>query len=97
MENSSCSAGPQFKSTLNGKPASVKAELGPQSDQVILVVLDLTGDLSRIDGAKQALKGGRIYWAWMGTLALIALIGVFAAHRANEFNLHGALVSSGPR
>ena len=71
VENSSCSAGPQFKSTLNGKPAPVKAELGPQSDQVILVVLDLTGDLSRIDGAKQAVVDNISKLpsnAWVGVL-----------------------------
>jgi hypothetical protein len=30
----------------------VTAQLGPGSDQVILIVLDLTGDLSLIDAAK---------------------------------------------
>jgi len=33
----------------------VTAQLGPNSDEVILIVLDLTGDLSLIDAAKQAL------------------------------------------
>lgn len=54
IEKSHCSGGPKFKSTLNGKPAVVRAELGPKSDQVILIVFDLTGSLSRIEEAKQA-------------------------------------------
>ena len=33
----------------------VTAQLGPNSDQVIVIVLDLTGDLSLIGAAKQAL------------------------------------------
>ena len=54
IEKSSCSGVPEFKPTLNGKPAPVRAKLGPASDQVILIVFDLTGDLSRIEDAKQA-------------------------------------------
>lgn len=41
--------------TLNGKPAPVLRVLGPSSDLVILLVLDVTGDISLIDAAKQAL------------------------------------------
>lgn len=54
IEKSHCAGGPRFKPTLNGKPVVVRAELGPKSDQVILVVFDLTGSLSRIEDAKQA-------------------------------------------
>lgn len=50
-----CADTPAFDPTLNGKPARVEKELAPSSDQVILLVFDLTGDLSRIDDAKQAL------------------------------------------
>ena len=41
--------------TLNGKPAPVLRVLGPSSDVMILLVLDLTGDISLADVAKQAL------------------------------------------
>lgn len=54
IDKSSCSGAPSFKSTLNGKPAKVRARLGPGSDQIILIVFDLTGSLSRIEAAKQA-------------------------------------------
>jgi von Willebrand factor type A domain len=54
IQKSNCSDAPRFKPTLNGKPASVRTELGPSSDQVILVVFDLTGDLSSIEDAEQA-------------------------------------------
>jgi len=54
IENSHCATAPKFKSTLNGKPAPVSAVLSPASDQIILIVLDLTGDLSRVEAAKQA-------------------------------------------
>lgn len=46
---------PKFEATLNGTPASVSAQLGPSSDQVILIVLDVTGDPSFVDPARQAL------------------------------------------
>jgi hypothetical protein len=40
---------------LNGKPTHVTGMLSPSSDLVILLVLDLTGDITLIDKAKQAL------------------------------------------
>jgi hypothetical protein len=55
IETNNCSLAPKFEAELNGKPVPVTAQLGPSSDQVILVVLDLTGDLSLIEAAKQAL------------------------------------------
>jgi len=55
IETSSCTLAPKFEAALNGKPVPVTAQLGPGSDQVILVVLDLTGDLALIDAAKQSL------------------------------------------
>ncbi|HEV2492830.1 MAG TPA: hypothetical protein VG204_07120 [Terriglobia bacterium] len=55
IEENNCVPAPRFEATLNGKPAPVTAQLGPTSDQMILVVLDLTGDLPLIDAAKQAL------------------------------------------
>jgi len=73
IEKSHCSDAPRFKSTLNGNPAPVRGELGPASDQVILVVFDLTGDLSRIEDAKQAVI------ADISTLPPNAWVGVLRA------------------
>ena len=55
IETNDCALPPKFEATFNGRSVPVTAQLGPGSDQVILVVLDLTGDLSLIDAAKQAL------------------------------------------
>lgn len=55
VEENKCSPSPKFEATLDGKAAPITAQLGPTSDQIILVVLDLTSDLSLIDAAKQAL------------------------------------------
>ena len=55
VETNHCAVPPKFEAALNGRPLPVTARLGPGSDQVILVVLDLTGDLTLIDAAKQAL------------------------------------------
>ena len=54
VEGKSCAPAPKFEATLNGKAAPVTAQLGPSSDQIILLVLDLTSDLSLSDAAKQA-------------------------------------------
>lgn len=55
IDQGKCAETPTFGPTLNGHPATVEKALAPTSDQVILVVLDLTGDLSRIDDAKRAM------------------------------------------
>lgn len=55
VDKGECTSAPTFDPTLNGKPAKVSKELSPRSDQVILLVFDLTGDISRIDEAKQAI------------------------------------------
>ncbi|MFN0100484.1 MAG: hypothetical protein ACKV2U_00175 [Bryobacteraceae bacterium] len=44
-----------FKATLDGNPARVLRVRGPKDDLVLLVVLDLTGDLTLIDSARRAL------------------------------------------
>lgn len=44
-----------FKAKLDGNPAKVLRVRGPKDDLVLLVVLDLTGDLTLIDTARQAL------------------------------------------
>lgn len=55
IEQTHCSSALKFKPTLDGRPAHVSTKMGPGSDQIILVVLDLTGNLSRIDAAEKAL------------------------------------------
>lgn len=61
----------EFAITLNGKPEPVLNILNPDSDLVILLVLDLTGDISLIDAAKQALAAQVMSLpenAWVGLL-----------------------------
>lgn len=55
IEEGSCGAAPKFEALFNGKPAPVLSPEGPGSDQVILLVLDFTSDVSLVDAAKQAL------------------------------------------
>lgn len=50
-----CGATPKFQATINGKAAPVIKALGPSSDQMILLVSDLTSNLSLIESAKQVL------------------------------------------
>jgi hypothetical protein len=57
IDKGDCTKPPKFEPTLNGKPVPVSGQMSPASDQVILVVFDLTGDLSRIEDAKQAVTG----------------------------------------
>jgi hypothetical protein len=54
VEGNNCAVPPKFEATLNGKPVPVTSQLGPGSDQIILVVIDLTGDLALIEAAQQA-------------------------------------------
>ncbi|HLY59652.1 MAG TPA: hypothetical protein VKV95_02685 [Terriglobia bacterium] len=55
IETNNCAPAPQFDASVNGKPVPVTAQLGPASDQVILIVLDLTSDPMLVEAAKQAL------------------------------------------
>lgn len=50
-----CGAAHKFQATVNGKRAPVINALGPSSDEIILVVSDLTSNLSLIEPAKLAL------------------------------------------
>ena len=50
-----CLTEQNLKVTLNGKPTAISRILDPSSDLVILLVLDVTGDISFIDPAKRAL------------------------------------------
>lgn len=52
-----CGRTPKFEAAINGKRTRVIKALGPSSDQMILLVSDLTGNLSVIESAKQALIG----------------------------------------
>jgi len=55
IEEGNCGPAPKFAATFNGKLAPVISQLGQGSDQVLLLVLDVTGDASLVDAAKQAL------------------------------------------
>jgi len=54
IDNENCGPTPGFQATFNGKPAQVIAPQGPGSDQIVLLVMDLTGDISLVDTAKQS-------------------------------------------
>jgi hypothetical protein len=54
IDEGKCGPTPGFAATFNGKPSPVLTPLGPGSDQIVLLVLDLTGDVSLVDAAKQA-------------------------------------------
>jgi hypothetical protein len=55
IEEGDCGPAPKFEATFNGKPAPVVSQLGPGSDQIVLIVLDFNGEVSLVDAAKQAL------------------------------------------
>ncbi|HTS68964.1 MAG TPA: hypothetical protein VMO17_08260 [Terriglobia bacterium] len=54
IEQGNCGSSPKFDATFNGKPAPVDSQLGPGSDQIILLIADFTGELALVDAAKQA-------------------------------------------
>lgn len=71
IESESAVMKPEFEATLNGKPADISSQLGPSSDQVILIVMDVTGDPSLVDTARQALTAAVSKLppnAWVGLL-----------------------------
>lgn len=55
IEGEGGGAGARFEAALNGRPAAITSQLGPKSDQIMLLVLDVTGDASLVDPARQAL------------------------------------------
>jgi hypothetical protein len=54
VEEDHCGPAPKFEATFNGKPAPVTSQLGPGSDQIMLIVLDFNGEVSLVEAAKQA-------------------------------------------
>jgi len=56
VEEGSCGPAPKFEATFNSKPAPVISPLGPGTDQVVLLVLDFTSDVSLVDAAKQSIS-----------------------------------------
>jgi hypothetical protein len=58
VESDLSAASPAFDATVNGKPVGIRSALGPSSDQIILIVMDVTGDPSLVDPARQALVTG---------------------------------------
>ncbi len=55
IESEQAGAATGFAATVNGKPAPVRSKLGPGSGQIILIAMDVTGDPSLIDPARDAL------------------------------------------
>jgi len=71
IEEGHCGPSPKFEATFNGKPAPVTSQLGPGSDQVVLLVLDFTSEASLVEAAKQALTAEISHLppnAWVGLL-----------------------------
>jgi hypothetical protein len=71
IEEGHCGPSPKFEATFNGKPAPVTSQLGPGSDQVVLLVLDFTSEAALVDAAKQALTAEISHLpsnAWVGLL-----------------------------
>jgi len=90
VEGGDCDAVPQFLATMNNKPATVVAQLDPASNQMILVVFDLTGDLSLIDAAKLAVNSEIAKLpknAWVGLLRAQDGLHVLADPSADRKNV----------
>lgn len=89
-----------IQASIDGRRAEIHRVLGPQDDLLILLVLDLTGDLTLVDGARQA-AGAAIDAlppnAWVGVLR--AQDGLRVLHdpgpdrAATAAAIHGAQVS----
>ncbi len=101
IEKGDCASSPKFEPTLDSKPATVEKLLDPKSDQIILVVFDLTGALSRIEAAKQALIDNISKLpptTWVGLLQSQDGLHVLAdpsPHRRKEIEAIRSLTSSG--
>jgi len=96
VEANDCSKPPKFEAALNGKVVHVTAQLGPSSDEVILVVLDLTGDLTLVEAAKKALIAEVSKLApnaWVGLLRTQDGLHVLADPGANRQPLTDAVRS----
>ena len=96
VEGNDCEPAAKFEATLNGKPVPVTEQLGPASDEIILVIFDLTGDLSLIDAAKQAVTeqiSKLPQNAWVGLLRDQDGLHVLADPGANRQPLLDAIKS----
>jgi len=90
IEGGDCAIAPQFQATLNNKPAPVVTQMDPASDQLILVVFDLTGDLALIDAAELAITAEIAKLpknAWVGLLRAQDGLHVMADPSANRESL----------
>jgi len=71
IETENAGAASQFEATLNGKPVEISSQLGPGTDQIVLIVMDVTGDPSVVDPAREALVAeiSKLpHNAWVGVL-----------------------------
>ena len=64
----------EFRSLLNGKQTPIRRARGPQDDMVILLAMDLTGDLSLVETARKALD------PLVESLPATVWVGVLKAH-----------------
>lgn len=94
IEDSAADIPPAFEATVNGKTADVLAAQGPVSDQIILIVLDLTGGPDRIIPAKQALVAQIAKLppnAWVGLLKAQDGLHVLADPSSNRKHVDAAI------
>jgi len=66
-------AAPVVSAKLNGEPVKVSRLLGPADDLLVILVLDLAGDLSRVDPARDAVN------QQLGTLPSNAMVSLLRA------------------
>lgn len=62
----------QLQASVDGRQAPIERVLGPQDDLVLILVLDLAGDITRIDAARQAAAAAIEQLpanAWVGVLS----------------------------
>ena len=62
----------QIQASVDGRPAHVERVLGPQDDLVLILVLDLVGDIARVDAARQAAVAAIEQFppnAWVGVMS----------------------------
>ncbi len=62
----------EIQAAVEGRPVPIERVLGPETDLILLLVLDLAGDIARIDAARQAAAAALEQWpsnAWAGVFS----------------------------
>lgn len=88
-----------FKATVDGSPSKIMKVWGPKDDLLLLVVLDLTNDLTLIDTARGALKERIAMLArnhWVGVLKSPDGLQVIQDPTADREKASGAILDYAP-